>query len=89
MCTSGYGHEFLLCFFGTSVCNFFPHFFRGGLQNKMPISLGLSFFETPHICILVFYYALWGEKNENLRLVLHLVKPKIMGFLHELGGAYS
>lgn len=45
----------------------------------------LSFFETRHICVLVFYYALSGEKNENPRPVLHLVKPEIMGFLHELG----
>jgi hypothetical protein len=71
MCTSGYGQEFLLYSWGTSACNCFPHFFRGGLQNKMlvgykkklkcPFHGGfLSFFETPPTFVFWFSTIYYG-----------------------------
>lgn len=62
--------------------------------KKMKCQFHWAFHSLKHPTFVfwVFYYVLWGEKNENLRLVfLHLVKPEIMSFYMNWGGrgAYS
>jgi len=54
----------------------------------MPISLGLSFFETPHICVLGFLLCTMGWKKWKSEAGFFTFgKARDHELLHELGGA--